>query len=286
MQKIFHYSRDDGRYMPLSSEAPEELGIACESPLEPGVYLIPAFATTIEPPQDIDKWPVFKGGSWELVDFVTSKTLYSTEDGCMIAPALGKTIDDLGATDKAKPEQGERELVEFENDDWVIKVDLRGVTYWMPDGSQHIITEVGVDRPDGALDEAPLPPPPTIEEVKLVQASLLSAACEAAITGDFSSSALGEVFKYPSKQTDQINLNCKVTASLVPTLPSDWTTMQLCCDAAGVWSFRVHTAAQIRQVLVDMGFAITQCLMINDQLQKVISQATEEGAVKAVVWPI
>ncbi|AGR47754.1 tail fiber assembly like protein [Sinorhizobium phage phiM7] len=38
---------------------------ADESPLEPGVYLIPAHATTIEPPEPLDgKYIVFLGNEW------------------------------------------------------------------------------------------------------------------------------------------------------------------------------------------------------------------------------
>lgn len=43
---------------------------ADESPLEPGVFLIPARCTLVPPPVDVpdDKWPRFAGSSWALVD--------------------------------------------------------------------------------------------------------------------------------------------------------------------------------------------------------------------------
>lgn len=43
--------------------------VADESPLEPGVFLVPSGAVLISPPSDWpnDKWPRWNGANWELV---------------------------------------------------------------------------------------------------------------------------------------------------------------------------------------------------------------------------
>lgn len=170
-KKIFHYSNLDGRYLPLASGVPLTLGFAQESPLESGVWLIPAFATDMEPILEIDKWPVFKDGSWHLVDFVTSTQIFNTVSGEVFEPVLGKSLSDLG-TDKPKPVQAEHEVVYFENGDWVVRLDWRGHEYWLDDGSHHVITEIGIEPPANALDAMPVIPPTVDQMVDSFKAAI------------------------------------------------------------------------------------------------------------------
>ena len=152
---IYTFDRETGLFTGVS--------VADESPLEPGVYLIPAFSTDIKPPAEIDKCAVFKDGAWTLVDFITSMQIFDIKTGELVEPVLGKSVADLG-TDKPMPEQGEHEFVYFENGDWVVRPDWRGHEYWLDDGSHHVIIDIGVEPPSNALDAMPVIPP-TVDQM-------------------------------------------------------------------------------------------------------------------------
>lgn len=93
--------------------------------------------------------------------------------------------------------------------------------------------------------------PLTLDQLKSNQVATVAMSCEAQITGNFTSSALGAVYTYPSKPTDQANMDANVLSSILPNLPANWTTQQMCADASGVWAYRAHTAAQIQQTGAD-----------------------------------
>jgi hypothetical protein len=61
---VYHYDQITGAYLNTSSEADE-------SPLEPGVFLIPAGATKLLPPSPPDpkkQVAVFRDGRWNVED--------------------------------------------------------------------------------------------------------------------------------------------------------------------------------------------------------------------------
>ncbi|QXZ10966.1 hypothetical protein KUF54_07165 [Comamonas sp. Y33R10-2] len=69
MKQIHHYDESTGQYLGTSD--------GFESPLEPGVYLIPAYATDLELPKLNNEFErmfvegkvlVFADGAWTLVD--------------------------------------------------------------------------------------------------------------------------------------------------------------------------------------------------------------------------
>lgn len=78
---------------------------ADESPLEPGVILLPAFATTTKPPKAAAREvAVFAADKWQIKADWRGATLYSTKDGSNISISeIDKTPADVGATDQAMP---------------------------------------------------------------------------------------------------------------------------------------------------------------------------------------
>lgn len=56
----------------------------------------------------------------------------------------------------------------FKSDKWHNIIDNRGKVYWLIDGSEHTVTTLGEELPEGALDEKPViePEPLTPEEIE------------------------------------------------------------------------------------------------------------------------
>lgn len=119
---------------------------------------------------------------------------------------------------------------------------------------------------------------------------LLNASCADAITGGFSSSALGSANTYPSKedsasgQFDQTNLLHAVSTSLIPGLPGGWTTPLWCENSSNVWSFAPHTAAQVQQVMEDFLTAKSSYQSHLATLSAEVTAATTVDEVNAINW--
>ena len=109
---IYNYSGDTNEY--------KNMGQADESPLEPGVFLVPALATSIKPPEfGFNEIPVFNelNNAWEIKPDYRNATLFSKETGEKIANInIGDTPDYLNATDKEPPST----LYKFDNGKWVV----------------------------------------------------------------------------------------------------------------------------------------------------------------------
>jgi hypothetical protein len=109
--KIYHYHPDYKIYLGSSD--------ADESPLEPGVFLIPAHATELEPPDHQEgKVPVFDGTSWSIVDDHRG-VYYSIETQEEIQHQNPLTSPE-NATKQQPPEVPEGFYLEW-NDGWVLK---------------------------------------------------------------------------------------------------------------------------------------------------------------------
>ncbi len=123
-----------------------------------------------------------------------------------------------------------------------------------------------------------------LNRAQIIQKALVNASCVSAMTGGFVSSALGSAHIYPSTLTDQHNLSGSVVASLLPNLPSGWTTSFWCMDSTGAWSFAPHTAAQIQQVGMDGKAWITAQQEKLASLNAQIEVATTVSEVTAIIW--
>jgi len=125
---------------------------------------------------------------------------------------------------------------------------------------------------------------PTLAQAVATQTAILTAACAAAVTGGYTSAALGSVHTYPSDATSQTNMIGRVLQSLLPGLPATWTTTFWCADSTGAWSFANHTAAQIQQAGNDGASWVAACQTQLAALNAQVAAATTVAAVQAVVW--
>lgn len=236
--KIYHYNPANGAFTDESDAHP--------SPLEDGVFLVPAHATTIAPPASGEhEVAVFENDTWTLKADYRGVKLFETATGKPAAiDELGVTPADKGLTDAVPPETPSR---------WDAKKQK-----WVDD----------------------------LDALKAKKNTELSQACQQAIMGGVISSALGAPHTYPTQPTDQQNLTANVLASLAPDLPRDWTTTQMCADASTppVWAHREHTAAQIRQAANDVNAAILAFRVRNSALLAKVAAAKTVAAVNAITW--
>lgn len=127
-------------------------------------------------------------------------------------------------------------------------------------------------------------PSVSLAQTKQSKLAELAAACQGEIFTGFDSSAMGAVHHYPAKDRDQSNLAGSVLASILPGLPTNWTTPFWCADAVGNWAFVPHTAAQIQQVGIDAKAAIVVALEKNSSLAAQVMICTTVECVIAITW--
>lgn len=108
---------------------------------------------------------------------------------------------------------------------------------------------------------------------KDTQMAAMTAHCQLAIGGGFSSSALGSAHTYPSDGTTQRNI------AMAAAVGGD-----LWCETGSSWALMAHTAAQAQQVQKDL-FSMVQAKQA--QYAKLLSEieaSTSVDAVQAIVW--
>lgn len=112
------------------------------------------------------------------------------------------------------------------------------------------------------------------QAVHATQTQHINHACEAAITAGFQSVALGEPHLYSSELDDQLNL----TGAILRGLDMPYA----CRDDQGVKAFRLHTAAQLRQVGDDFTLYKLQLLQHANDLKQQLDLALAAGDAEAM----
>lgn len=123
--------------------------------------------------------------------------------------------------------------------------------------------------PKAAPTEAEL-----IEQRHKEKVAEVNQACESAITSGFWSDALGERHRYSSQLDDQLNL----TGAILRGLDMPYA----CSDEQGVKAFRLHTAAQLRQVGDDFTLYKLQLLQHANELKQQLDHALATGDTEAM----
>ncbi|SER19365.1 hypothetical protein [Pseudomonas soli] len=109
--------------------------------------------------------------------------------------------------------------------------------------------------------------------------SEINAACEQAIIAGFTSSALGDSYRYDSAVEDQLNLQSWVIRKQDTEYP--------CAGQDGIVRFRPHTAAQLQRVSDDFTVFRHALLLRANELKGQLEEALaigDAGAIEAIAW--
>ncbi len=145
---------------------------------------------------------------------------------------------------------------------------------FIPNGREDAERDIWLNA--GGIPEPYFTEAEVMESIRSSRIVEINAACAAAIVGGFTSSALGAPHTYDSALEDQLNLIGAVGLGI--------NLQYRCTDAAGVKEFRLHTAAQLKQVAAD-GAAIKLAALGKAATFKAqVQAAADAAAVEAVIW--
>lgn len=211
---------------------------ADESPLEPGVFLIPGGCVEVPPPLiPENKAAHWDGKQWQLVDYFKGLVVYSITTGEPL------TLDGMGAIPSGYTMKKPAPDQVWKNGEWV-------------DDTNAILAK--------------------LYQQKLAE---VNGGCSQYIEAGFSSSALGETFRYSSALEDQVNLTGLMFSSLDSAYP--------CTGPDGVRAFRDHTREQLLQVNKDLVLFKQAALQHADQLKRDLAKALQDKklkAMRAITW--
>lgn len=170
---------------------------------------------------------------------------------------------------------------------WLIVSDHRGTVYdtrtgaaveWRELGQlpEHLTKEPRPSASHNWLQGAWVLNPQAVHTTNVQN---INHACEAAITAGFQSDALGAPHQYSSQLDDQLNL----TGAILRGLDMPYA----CRDEQGVKAFRLHTAAQLRQVGDDFTLCKLQLLQHANELKQQLDlalAADDADAMALIRW--
>lgn len=163
-------------------------------------------------------------------------------------------------TAKIPPEIGDHECAIFGNESWDIKPDYRDVTYWLPDGSEHHITEINVVPPNDALFEKPVIPP-TFDEAKTAKLLEINSACDA---------AMKEYVKdYPDLEIDTFDEQLKEANAYTVDNSAATPVLTIISEKRGLTLAEIvqRVLAKAEEFKVAAASAVGQRQALNDRLQ-------------------
>jgi hypothetical protein len=114
-----------------------------------------------------------------------------------------------------------------------------------------------------------------LEKLKSKQIIKINQECSKSITEGFTSSALGNVYSYPSSTTDQLNIN---------SVAMSGEGFLWCLDNLGNWNFIKHTKKQSSQVQKDMLVFIQSQQNKYANLIAQINQANTNNDIFTINW--
>ena len=195
---------------------------------------------------------------------------------------IGPAIGDVESLDLDPPSvaAGAAAVFDLAAGAWLTLPDHRGERWWADQVPVYILEEeLGRDPEAEGLTREPGPMPLDVaRESKRLE---MDAACSRAITGGFTSEALGQAHRYGNSLTDQVNLLGSVLA--VMSLGSSASPLT-CRDQNGEWALRPHSAAQIVVVGEDGKAWVVACREHLAALRAQINGATTAAAVLALTW--
>jgi hypothetical protein len=108
---------------------------------------------------------------------------YLSESQASLDPLEGKPLVPAFATVKKPPSIKSNQCAVFSNGDWVLESDFRGTDYWLADGTNNTIQDLGETLPEKALTEAPAPTLEKLKEDALSAVKTFATETRAKLTG-------------------------------------------------------------------------------------------------------